>query len=126
MKKFLALLLAVVMLVSVLAGCGSSKKTLKILDTEYALEDYAICVAKENEDLLADINSALDALIKDGTAQKIIDKYISGTAHDLTFQQDVEGKEELVMATNAYFPPYEYFEGEQIVGIDAEIDAAIS
>ena len=93
MKKFLALLLAVVMLVSVLAGCGSSKKTLKILDTEYALEDYAICVAKENEDLLADINTALDELIKDGTAQKIVDKYISGTEHNLTFQQDAEGSE---------------------------------
>ena len=27
----------------------------------------------------------------------------------------------LTMATNAYFPPYEYYEGNQIVGIDAEI-----
>ena len=126
MKKFLALTLAIVMLACVLAGCGSTKKTLKILDTEYALEDYAICVAKENEDLLADINSALDALIKDGTAQKIIDKYISGTAHDLTFQQDVEGKEELVMATNAYFPPYEFYDNNKIVGIDAEMAAAIA
>ena len=31
----------------------------------------------------------------------------------------------LVMATNAEFPPYEYFEDEQIVGIDAEIAQAI-
>ena len=35
-----------------------------------------------------------------------------------------EGK--LIMATNAYFPPYEYYEGDQIVGIDAEIAAAIA
>ena len=50
---------------------------LKILDTEYVTEDYAICVAKENTELLDKINTALNELIKDGTVQKIIDKYIS-------------------------------------------------
>ena len=49
---------------------------LKILETEYVVEDYAICVAKDNTDLLDKINAALDDLIKDGTVQKIIDKYI--------------------------------------------------
>ena len=32
----------------------------------------------------------------------------------------------LVMATNAAFPPYEFYEGDAIVGIDAEIGAAIA
>ena len=32
----------------------------------------------------------------------------------------------LVMATNAEFPPYEYYEGDEVVGIDAEIAAAIA
>ena len=32
----------------------------------------------------------------------------------------------LVMATNAAFPPYEYKDGDKIVGIDAEIAAAIA
>lgn len=32
----------------------------------------------------------------------------------------------LTMATNAYFPPYEYYEGTEIVGIDAEIAAAVA
>ncbi|MBQ8216138.1 MAG: transporter substrate-binding domain-containing protein [Clostridia bacterium] len=35
-------------------------------------------------------------------------------------------KQVLKMATNAYFPPYEYYEGDKIVGIDAEIAAAIA
>ena len=30
------------------------------------------------------------------------------------------------MATNAQFPPYEYYEGDKIVGIDAEMAAAIA
>ena len=39
---------------------------------------------------------------------------------------ETEGKEVLVMATNAEFPPYEFYEGQEIVGIDAEIAAAIA
>jgi len=37
-----------------------------------------------------------------------------------------ETKGTLIMATNASFPPYEYYEGTEIVGIDVEIAAAIS
>lgn len=125
MKKLMTLILALAMVLS-LAACGGGKTTLKILETEYAVEDYAICVAKENEELLAKLNEALAALKADGTAQKIVDKYISGVEHDLTFQQDAEGKEELIMATNANFPPYEYYENDQVVGIDAEMAAAIA
>ena len=33
--------------------------------------------------------------------------------------------ETLTMATNASFPPYEYVEGDQVVGIDPEIAAAV-
>ena len=36
-----------------------------------------------------------------------------------------ESKTELHMATNAFFEPYEYYEGKKIVGIDAEIAKAI-
>ena len=39
---------------------------------------------------------------------------------------DDTAKETLVMATNATFPPYEYYEGEEIVGIDAELGAKIA
>lgn len=35
-------------------------------------------------------------------------------------------KETLIMATNAQFPPYEYYEGDDIVGIDVEIAQAIA
>ena len=50
---------------------------LSILDTEYSVEDYAICIAKDNEDLLEKVNAALQELIADGTVQSIIDKYIT-------------------------------------------------
>ena len=50
---------------------------LKILDTAYAQEDYAIGVAKGNTALLDAINSALEELQADGTLQAIVDKYIT-------------------------------------------------
>lgn len=50
---------------------------LKILDTDYITEDYAICVAKDNTELLDKINTALQELKDDGTVQSIIDKYIN-------------------------------------------------
>lgn len=49
---------------------------LKILETEYAVEDYAICFAKGSE-LTEPVNNALKELIADGTVQAIIDKYIT-------------------------------------------------
>lgn len=50
---------------------------LKILDTEFANENYAIGVAKGNTQLVNAINNALDELNKDGTLQQIVDKYIN-------------------------------------------------
>ena len=50
---------------------------LKILDTPWAEEDYAIGVAKGNTDLLNAINAVMDELKADGTFQSIVDKYIT-------------------------------------------------
>ena len=54
----------------------SSTSGLKLLDGSWADEDYAVCVAKENTELLSQINAALAELKADGTLQQIIDKYI--------------------------------------------------
>ena len=51
-------------------------KGLQILETEYVYEEYAICVNKENADLLAKLNTAIDTLTANGTIQQIIEKYI--------------------------------------------------
>ena len=54
----------------------AANEGLKILDTEYAVEDYAIAIAKENTDLLDKVNAALKELTDDGTIPGIIAKYI--------------------------------------------------
>lgn len=50
---------------------------LKILDTEYAVEDYAACFAKDNTELCYKFDEALKVLLADGTVRKIIEKYIN-------------------------------------------------
>ena len=50
---------------------------LKLLETAYAVEDYAIAVALDNTDLLDKIDAALEQLIADGVVADIVAKYIS-------------------------------------------------
>lgn len=54
----------------------SANPGLLILDTEYAVEDYAIAVRKGNTALLEAIDKALGELIADGTISSIVSKYI--------------------------------------------------
>ena len=55
----------------------AANEGLKILETEYTVEDYAICVALENTELLDKINAALAELIEEGKVAEIISKYIT-------------------------------------------------
>ena len=54
----------------------AANEGLKILDTAYANEDYAICVKKGNSELLDKINAAIMELTEDGTIAGIVAKYI--------------------------------------------------
>ena len=51
-----------------------------VLDSSYAVEDYAACIAKENTELLEKFNAALAKLTENGTVAAIIEKYIPTTA----------------------------------------------
>ena len=54
----------------------ATNEGLTILESAYAVEDYAIAIAKDNAELLEKINEALAALTEDGTIPAIIEKYI--------------------------------------------------
>ena len=54
----------------------AANEGLKILDAEFANEDYAICFAKDNTELQEKVDEALKELIADGSLQEIVDKYI--------------------------------------------------
>lgn len=101
---------------------------LSILEEEFAIEEYAICIAKGNTELKKKINEALATLKENGTLDNIISHYISGTDYKYETPKGTtypNGK--LVMATNAEFPPYEYFTvGEVITGIDVDMARAVA
>lgn len=54
----------------------AANEGLKILETKYADEDYAIAIAKGNTELLEKVNKALAELKEEGKLDKIIEKYI--------------------------------------------------
>lgn len=103
--------------------------SLVILDEPLTVEEYAICIAKDNTDLTAQINTALSELKEEGIVNQIIDNYISEDKKGTCPYVSPEGTEypngTLIVATNAEFPPYEYLDGENIVGIDMELAQAI-
>ena len=49
---------------------------LKILDTEFTVEDYAIAMKKGSTELMDLVNTALKELMDDGSVQAVVDKYI--------------------------------------------------
>lgn len=102
---------------------------LQILEEPFEEEEYAICVSKDNSALKDEINAALAELKTDGTLESIVSNYIGDDTkgkNPYKSPADVDrSKGKLVMATNAYFEPYEYYDGDKVVGIDADIAQAI-
>lgn len=106
----------------------SKNSDLRILDEEFAVEEYAIAIKKGNTELTDAINGALAELKADGTLDKISANWI-GEEAGLYPYVTPEGTEypngKLVMATNALFPPYELLSGSDVVGFDADMMKAV-
>lgn len=108
----------------------SKNPELTILDEPLAVEEYAICIAKENTKLLDDVNNALEQIMNDGTLDKIISNYIGddtkGTYQYTSPEGTKRDKGTLVVATNASFEPYEFSQNGKVVGIDIDMAQAIA
>ncbi len=101
---------------------------IRILDEAFAEEEYAIAVGKNNTELQKELNSALMQLFVDGTLGTIKSNYEGDEKgqHPYVPKTDVKrDKGKLYMATNAEFPPYEWREGEDIVGFDVDMMNAV-
>ena len=103
---------------------------LDILSDPFALEEYAICIAKENTELTEKVNAALAELKADGTLAMIVANYIGddtkGTCPYVADAANDGANGVLTMATNAYFEPYEFYSDGKVVGIDAEMAQAVA
>ena len=101
---------------------------LKLLEEDFAVEEYAIAVKKGNDDLTNKINDALAQLKSNGTLDSIKANWIGEDTgkNPYTSPADVDRSNgKLIMATNAEFPPYESMDGENVVGFDVDMMTAV-
>lgn len=122
MKKLVSLLLVVAMVLSMVACGGKEKVTAKIIDVELTTEQYAFGVDKNQPELLQQVNNFIKKIMDDGTFDAICEKYFGdGTPTGVKSATLDTSKEQLVVATNAQFAPFEYKEGDTYYGVDMEI-----
>ena len=128
MKKLVSLLLAVVCVLS-LAACGTDEEvvTAKVLEYDLTSEQYAFGVDKDQTELLEDVDAFVQKIKNDGTLDEICDRYFGdGEPVAVESAKEDSSKDQLLVATNAEFAPFEYMEGDKYYGIDMEIAKALA
>lgn len=126
MKKFIAIVMSLVLIASVamLAGCGKKDdvKAAKVISIDLTNENYAFGVDKAQPELLEKTNAFIDKILSNGTFDEICSRYSSGGEPVLVKSAAKDSsKDQLVVATNAAFEPFEYTVGDSYAGIDMEI-----
>ncbi len=130
MKKSIAFVMAIILSISMLAlvGCGSGEDSqVKVINIALTEEEYAFGVDKNQPELLEEVNEFIAEIQSDGTFDKILDKYFGeGTPVPVESAVLDASKDQLVVATNAGFEPFEFTEGDKYLGIDMEIAALLA
>lgn len=135
MKRIVSILLCVCLVcgLSALAGCNTSEGgdqaavTAKVLDVDLTSEDYAFGVDKSQPELLEQVNAFVKEIKENGKLDEICNKYFGdGEPTPVTSAQLDPAKDQLVVATNAAFEPFEYTDGDKYLGIDMEVAALLA
>lgn len=121
--KVLSVVLALLMVVGCFAACGKTEKvTAKVINIELTEEQYAFGVDKTQPELLEKVNAFIAEIKSNGKMDEIFNNYFGdGTPVAVTSAAEDSSKDQLLVATNAEFAPFEYTEGDQYLGIDMEI-----
>ena len=105
----------------------ASVQKIKTVNINLTNEAYAIGVDKDQPELLYDINNILAKYRKDGTIDKIVNNYFGdGTPVAIKSATYNSSKDQLIVATNAAYAPFEYVENGKFYGIDMELVALIA
>lgn len=138
-KKVLTVLLTAVMAISMTA-CGGDKekaeggsadkesaKGVKTIEIDLTNEEYAFGVDKTQPELLEQVNAFIAKIKEDGTLDEICEKYFANGEPTAVKSAELDtSKDQLVVATNAAFEPFEYTKGEDYYGIDMELAALLA
>lgn len=136
--KVLAVITALVLALGCLASCGGKETTtddttksetptaaaqVKVIDIPLTKEEYAFGVAKNQPELLNKLNAYIARIKEDGTLDKIMNAYFGGSIANPGIASSTEdsSKDQLIIATNAEFPPFEQIDGDLYYGIDIDI-----
>lgn len=132
-KKILITVMAVVLAVGCVcafAACNvddaAQAAKVKVIDIPLTAESYAFCIKKGDPKGIKNVADQLLAELKEnGELDKIINSFFDGTA---TFEYTNPASPEgcFVVATNAYFPPFEYYNGNKLTGIDMKIASLLA
>lgn len=133
MKKLLTCALVMMMaLVSAFAvvGCNAPTAKLKVKDIELTSETYAFAINKENTALKDSVNAILADMAEDGRLAQVIDSFFTGDATFTYENPDAPTSDKrdsfLIVGTNAYFPPFEMYQGVKFTGVDMQIASMIA
>lgn len=138
-KKVLAVLLTAVMAISMTACGGDKEKTeggsadkesakgVKTIEIDLTNEEYAFGVDKTQPELLEQVNAFIAKIKEDGTLDEICEKFFANGEPTAVKSAKLDtSKDQLVVATNAAFEPFEYTKGEDYYGIDMELAALLA
>ena len=130
-SKILAFILAALCVIPAFASCKKDdekeKVTAKVIEIELTEEDYAFGVDKDQPELLKSVNDFIAEIMKNGKFEEICNKYFGdGTPTPVESKELDSSKDQLVVATNAAFEPFEYKDGDKYLGIDMEIAALLA
>ncbi len=124
MRTRIAAASMIVLIAVMAAGCGtkSGSSVVKTIDISLTKEMYAFGVDKNNEELLTQANTYIASVREDGTLDEICERYFGdGEPVGVASAAADSSKEQLIIATNAEFSPFEYREGDIFYGIDMEL-----
>ena len=135
LTKIIALVLALVCICTAFAACGGNKddkdkeKTpaVKVINYDLTNEQYAFGVDKDQPELLTQVNDFIKSMNEDGSFEEICNHYF-GDGEPVAVESATldANKDQLVVATNAAFEPFEYTKGENYYGVDMEIAKALA
>ena len=133
MKKLLSVLICGILAAASLftfSACNGNTAKLEVKNIELTSETYAFAIAKGNTALKNSIYGILDDLNETGELATIIDSFFTGEA-DFEYTNPAEPNASnkanyFIVGTNAYFPPFEMYNGAKLTGVDMKLASIIA
>lgn len=136
--RLFAVIIAVILAAGCFTACGNQNSAsenpasatdttaaeqVKVIDIPLTEEEYAFGVSKDKPELLEQLNAYIAQIKADGTLDRIMDAYFGDGEKNPGVASAAEdsSKDQLIIATNAEFPPFEQIDGDLYYGVDIDI-----